>query len=145
MKTWLRNTFRQAAWAPLSVFIFYAVAGKGFNAYITYPWLDMPTHFCGGLVITYFFLVAIAHSQARLGSIPQLIQLLLSLGLTAITAVVWEFLEFSSDFLLGTRMNLGVSDTLSDLFFGLLGGVVMIGVFGRTRDLSQPVQDAVQA
>ncbi len=125
MKVWLQSTFRQAAWAPLAVFIFYAVAAKGFNAYIQYPWLDMPTHFCGGMAITYFFAVAIACAQTRIGAIPKLVQLLLSVGLTAVTAVVWEFLEFSSDFILGTKMNLGVSDTLSDLFFGLLGAVVV--------------------
>ncbi len=128
MRVWLRNTFHQAAWAPLIVFGFYAAAAKGFSAYLLYPWLDMPTHFCGGLAITYFFLAAIAHSQVQIGHIPRLIHLLASLGLTAITAVVWEFVEFSADVALGTKMNLGVSDTLSDLFFGLLGGVVMVAV-----------------
>ncbi len=133
MKEWVKNTFQQAAWAPLTVFIFYAVAAKGFNAYIIYPWLDMPTHFCGGLAITYFYLTASTHAQARIGQIPKIARLLLSLGLTAITAVVWEFLEFFSDVALGTKMNLGVSDTLSDLFFGLLGGLVMVVVRGITR------------
>ncbi len=137
MKVWLHSTFQRAAWAPLTVFIFYAVAAKGFNAYILYPWLDMPTHFCGGVAITYFYSVAIAHSQARMGAIPKLIQLMLSLGLTAITAVVWEFLEFSSDTILGTKMNLGVSRTLSDLFFGLLGGVVMATLAARSKRIAQ--------
>jgi hypothetical protein len=50
----------------------------------------------------------------------------LSLGLTAVTAVVWEFLEFLSDVTFGTHMNLGVSDTLSDLLFGLLGALVVV-------------------
>ena len=136
MKVWLRSTFQQAAWAPLVVFIFYAVAAKGFNAYIRFPWLDIPTHFCGGVAITYFFSVAIAHSQVRLGCIPNFIQLLLSVGLTAITAVVWEFLEFSADMALGTKMNLGVSDTLSDLFFGLLVGTVMVAITARSRRLA---------
>ena len=138
MKIWLKNTFQQAAWAPLLVFILYAVAAKGFNAYILYPWFDIPTHFCGGVAITYFFLAAIHHAQAKIGHIPKLIQLLLSLGLTAITAVVWEFLEFSSDIALGTKMNLGVSDTLSDLFFGLLGGLVMVAVAARARSVVLP-------
>ncbi len=133
MKVWLRTTFQQAAWAPLVVFVFDAVAESGFNADILYPWLDIPTHFCGGLAITYFFLVAIANSQVQMGRIPNLIQLLLSLGLTAITAVVWEFLEFASDVALGTKLNLGVVDTLSDLFFGLLGGAVMVAVACRSR------------
>jgi hypothetical protein len=136
MRVWLKSTFQQAAWAPIGVFVFYAVAAKGFNAYILYPWLDMPTHFCGGLAITYFYSAAIAHSQVRLGPIPDLIRLLLSLGLTAITAVVWEFLEFSSDVALNTKMNLGVADTLSDLFFGLLGGAVMVAATIRSQRIS---------
>jgi hypothetical protein len=135
MKLWLRNTFQQAAWAPCIVFIFYAIVAKGFNAYIIYPWLDIPTHFCGGVAITYFFLVATTHSQLLIGHIPRLVHLLLSLGLTAITAVVWEFLEFSSDIALGTKMNLGVFDTLSDLFFGLLGGIVMLFVAANSKKM----------
>jgi hypothetical protein len=126
MKIWLKNTFQQAAWAPLTVFFVAAIAAKGFGVYILYPWLDMPTHFCGGMAITYFFLVAIAHAQARIGNIPKLIQLVASLGLTALTAVVWEFLEYLSDITWGTKMNLGVEDTLLDLFFGLLGGVALL-------------------
>ena len=133
MRLWIRNTFRQAAWAPLAVFVFYAVAAKGFNAYILYPWLDMPTHFCGGLAITWFYLAAAEHAQALAGTIPKLARLLTSLGLTAITAVLWEFFEYSSDVLLHTKMNLGVSDTLSDLFFGLLGGAVMVGIAAFSR------------
>lgn len=128
MKLWISNTLRHAAWAPLAVFVFYAVAGKGFNAYILYPWLDMPTHFCGGLAITYFYLAAGAHAQALTGRIPEPVLRLMSLGLTALTAVCWEFFEYTSDVLLHTQMNLGVSDTLSDLFFGLLGGGVMVAV-----------------
>lgn len=126
MKTWIKNSLQNAAWAPLTVFTFYAVAAKGFDAYITYPWLDIPTHFCGGMAITYFYLVAVVHSQNLVDVFPRLIQLILSLGLAAISAVIWEFLEFSSDALWNTKMNLGVSDTLSDLFFGLLGGIVVI-------------------
>jgi hypothetical protein len=135
MKLWLRNTFQQAAWAPCIVFIFYAIAAKGFNSYIIYPWLDIPTHFCGGVAITYFFLVATTHSQLLIGHIPRVVHLLLSFGLTAITAVIWEFLEFSSDIALGTKMNLGVSDTLSDLFFGLLGGIVMLFVAASSKKM----------
>jgi len=135
MNAWINNTFRQAAWAPIAVFIFYAFAAKGFNAYILYPDLDIPTHFFGGIAITYFFLVSIGHAQSLIGRVPPIIQMPLALGLTAITAVVWEFLEFASDFALGTKMNLGVSDTLSDLFFGLLGGTVMVLMASRIKPL----------
>jgi len=126
MKAWLKNSFSEAAWAPVTVFAVYAIAAKGLNVYILYPLLDMPTHFFGGVAITYFFLAAVAHSEMLTGAIPKVIQLPLALGLAAITAVVWEFLEYISDVAFGTKMNLGVSDTMSDLFFGLLGGTVMI-------------------
>jgi len=128
MRQWITSTFRQAAWAPLAVFVFYALAAKDFNAYILYPWLDMPTHFCGGLAITYFYLVAAIHAQPLTGAIPRPVLLLMSLGVTAMTAVFWEFAEYASDVLLGTKMNLGVADTLSDLFFGLSGGTVMVAI-----------------
>lgn len=131
MQAWLRKVFKKSAWAPLSVFIFYVIAAKGFNAYMTYPWLDMPTHFVGGAAMTYFFWIAAIHVQPLLGDIPKLVQLILSCGLTAITAITWEFLEFISDFTLGTKMNLGVVDTLSDLFFGLLGAVVLVTLIYR--------------
>jgi hypothetical protein len=135
MKIWLIDSLRQAAWAPLSVFVFYATAAKVLNAYILYPTLDIPTHFCGGLAITYFFHICIVRSQILLGSIPTLIQSLLAIGLTALTAVVWEFWEYASDITLGTQMNLGVADTLSDLFFGLLGAMVMLTVVWAKRSV----------
>jgi hypothetical protein len=128
MTVWVSHTLRQAAWAPLLVFVFYAVAAKGFNAYIHFPWLDMPTHFCGGWAMTYFYAVAVDRSQDRIGRIPAVVQSVLPLGLTAITAVVWEFLEFFSDIAVGTKMNLGVADTLFDLFFGLLGSAAAIAI-----------------
>lgn len=65
IKIWLKTSFYYAAWASITVFVFYAIAAKVFNAYLIYPWLDIPTHFCEGMAMTYFF-----------------------------TAVIWEFLEF---------------------------------------------------
>ena len=69
--------------------------------------------------------------------------MLLSPGLTAITAIVQEFLEFSSDIVRGIKMNLGVSDTLSDLFFGLLGGVVMVALVAPFRRIASSTGQAV--
>ena len=129
MRHWIRRTLLQAAWAPLTIFAFYAIAAKGFNAYIKAPWLDMPTHFFGGMAMTYFYTVAIKNSQVLIGKIPRIIHSILSVGLIAINAILWEFLEYTSDLAFNTKMNLGVSDTLSDLFFGLLGGVIFVATF----------------
>lgn len=126
MKAWLYHTFRTAAWAPLLVFMFYVIAAKGFHAYLIYPNIDMPTHFLGGMAITYFYLYALHYAQNLVGPIPRLIQQLAALGLTAITAICWEFLEIVCDLAWSTQMNLGTKDTLSDLFFGLFGGTMMV-------------------
>jgi len=125
MKTWLIDTLRRAAWAPLLVFVLYIVVAKALNWYIQFPNLDMPTHFVGGLAMTYFYLTAIRSSQNMIGTIPNIVQLLFAASLTAFTAIIWEFLEKLSDSVLHTKMNLGVDDTLSDLFFGLLGAVAL--------------------
>ncbi len=126
MWLWISSTFRKAAWAPLAVFSSYVLLATATDVYVRHPWLEMPTHFCGGLAITYFFLAGSAFAQPLTGAIPKSARLAISLGLTSITAVLWEFAEYSSDILLHTKLNIGVSDIISDLFFGLVGGVVMI-------------------
>lgn len=122
--SWLKHTFRRAAWAPATVFILYVLAASGFDLYIMFPNLDMATHFIGGVSISYFYLIAISNAKKLIGDIPVVIQFLLSISLTAMTAVVWEFLEFTSDMMLGTKLNLGVSDIISDLFFGISGAII---------------------
>lgn len=126
MWLWISNTFRKAGWAPLTVFVCYVVLASATDTYVLHHWLELPTHFCGGLAITYFYLAASAQVQPLTGAIPRPVRLMLALGLTAITAIVWELLEYFSDMLLHTRLNVDVPDIVSDLFFGLLGGGVMI-------------------
>ena len=124
----LLKALRESGWAPFLVFIFYVVAAKVFDAYLRFPNLDMPTHFLGGAAITYFYFTSLRELQHVLGRIPISILAIAAFGLTAVTAVVWEFLEYGSDLIFGTKMNLGVPDTLSDLFFGLFGGFVVASV-----------------
>ncbi len=128
MKHWIKGTIKQAAWAPLTVVVVYVPAAMGLGVGIVLPWFDIPAHFFGGAAITYFFAIGITNLQRLLGTVPPVIQIALSLGLTAITAVLWEFLEYGADIALGTRLNHGVADTLSDLFFGFLGGVAAISM-----------------
>jgi uncharacterized membrane protein YjjP (DUF1212 family) len=118
----LARALQRSGWGLAAVLLFWAIAAKGFNAYILYPWLDMPTHFAGGLAIAYFFQCLIEASGPVLGATPFLIRLVAAVALTAFAAVIWESLEFLSDTFRGSHLNLGVTDTLSDLFFGVLGG-----------------------
>lgn len=124
--SWVVQTLREAFWAVALVLVFWAVAAKVFHAYILYPWLDMPTHFAGGLVAAYFVRTAIAKSQMWVGPTPIAVQLVASLGLAGVAAIIWECLEYLSDQFLGSHLNLGVTDTLSDQIFGLAGATVYV-------------------
>lgn len=132
--TWSTYTLRDAAWAPLSVFGFYLV-GLALSLYKLFPPLDIPTHFLGGIVITYFYRAAIRHSQKLVGEIPLSIQVLLAITGTGTTTILWEFSENILDFFLDTHMVRGVQDTIVDLFVGLLGALIF-SIFYRPRSLS---------
>jgi hypothetical protein len=128
---WIFTTLREAAWAPLSVFGLYWV-GLAFDLYKTFPSLDIPTHFLGGVAITYFYRSAIRNSQKLAGEIPLPIQILFAITCTGTTTILWEFYENLADFFLRTNMVRGLRDTIMDLFLGLLGALIL-SLFYRSR------------
>jgi len=121
---WVITTLKESAWAPLSVFGFY-LFGLVFHLYLLFPPLDIPTHFMGGIAITYLYRSAIRNSQKIVGDIPFPIQVIFALTCTGTTVVLWEFYENILDFFLHTHMVLGLFDTLKDMFNGLLGALVL--------------------
>jgi hypothetical protein len=128
---WILVTLRESAWAPLSVVGFYLL-GLLFGWYDSYPPLDIPTHFLGGVAITYFFRSAIRNSQAFLGETPFPIQVLFAFTCTGTVIIFWEFYENILDFLFHANNVLGLFDTLKDMFNGLLGALVLT-IFYRRR------------
>ena len=131
LATWMVDTLREAAWAPLGVLGFY-VLGLAFRLFKLFPPLDIPVHFLGGVVITYFYRSAISHSQKIVGEIPFPIQVVLAITCTGTTTILWEFYENILDFFAGTHMVRGVQDTILDLFVGLLGALTL-SLFYRRR------------
>ena len=121
--TWAVNTLHEAAWAPLGVLSLYAI-GLAFGLFKRFPPLDIPTHFLGGVVITYFYRAAIRHSQKLVGEIPFPIQILFAFTCTGATTILWEFYENILDFFAGTQMVRGLQDTIVDLSVGLFGALV---------------------
>lgn len=130
LKEWIFITFRESAWAPLTVFGLYLL-GIALNLYDLFPPLDTPTHFMGGVAITYFYRSAIFNAQKFLGETPLPIRVLLAFTSTGTTAVLWEFYENSFDYLFGTQMVRGLNDTLLDLFLGLAGALVLSLLYRR--------------
>lgn len=119
---------REAGWAPSLVFVLHVVASRGFGAYALFPPLDIPMHFFGGVAIT-FFIGRLYRAAERFGLIGQPARWLYFVVVPALaigTTVFWEFAEFLSDRLFGTRAQLGLEDTLFDMFLGCLGSLVFL-------------------
>lgn len=126
--SWIRHSLRKAGWAPSTVFGLYLVASLAFNAYAIYLWLDSVTHFAGGAALSYFLLDLFDNADDFFGHIPRSIRVVLVFSCVGTAAIFWEFYEFLSDYYFGTNMQHGRDDTMSDLFFGLLGSAVYLVV-----------------
>ena len=129
---WVGDTLREAAWAPLGVFLFYLI-GRSLQLFSLFPLLDIPTHFLGGMVITYFYRVAIRSVQTLVGEIPSPVQILFAFTSAGTTMIFWEFYEYVFDYFFHTQMVRGVTDTTVDFFVGLLGALVVSLFYRRPR------------
>jgi hypothetical protein len=121
---WIMDTLREAAWAPLGVFFFYLLA-HSLQLFDLFPPADIPTHFLGGVAITYFYRVAIRNAQRLIGQIPFLVQVIFAFTCAGTTMIFWEFYEYIFDFFFHTHMVRGVTDTTVDFLVGLLGALAL--------------------
>jgi len=124
----------------LAIFIFHILA-VCFYLYWVVWWLDIIMHVLGGLWIALLAAWFLYFSgKVNINNTSSFSVLIIILGIVALGGVLWEFFEFSFDkIILGKIENfiklagpvqLGVSDTMSDLFFdlagGLLGGLIFL-------------------
>jgi hypothetical protein len=115
----------RAGWFPTLVFLLHVFVSRVVNGYILYPPLDIPMHFLGGVAIAFFFSRCLAMvPEGVISGVPRhFAQALLVFALTCTATVFWEFAEFLSDRLFGTRAQLGLEDTLLDMALGVAGGL----------------------
>jgi hypothetical protein len=141
----LLASLREAGWAPILVFAVHVVASRGFGAYAAFPPLDIPMHFFGGIAITFFLArtYRIAAAKGLLGRPAKWLYYLLVPALATSTTVFWEFAEFLSDHYFGTHAQLGLEDTLFDMFLGCLGSLVFLGV-SATVSNRVPIPEAAE-
>jgi hypothetical protein len=105
----------------IGFYIFVLVLGL----YDLYPPLDIPSHFAGGMAITYFYRSAIRNAQTLVGDVPSLIQILFAFTSTGTTVVLWEFYENTIDYLFGFHTVRGLEETIVDMAMGLSGALVL--------------------
>ena len=83
--------------------------------------LDPIFHFLGGVAGAYAFREATLVFRRVIPSVVVDRARLFAIVAVAIAAVLWECAEFAKDQLFGSRIQLGWSDTLSDLALGVIG------------------------
>lgn len=116
-----------------------------YHWYWVYPWFDMPMHFLGGFwlaMLFFYFKPSFEFQNPKFNKLPNcLITVIIVLGFVALVGVLWEFFEFLCDAFIAANgymeaSQLGVGDTIGDLFFDLLGGLTLIltlKIFGKSK------------
>lgn len=81
-------------------------------------------HFLGGISIAYMCVLFLRFFKKEniVSFRGKFLVVFIIVSVVSLFAVFWEFLEFLSDNFLGTSNQLGLEDTLLDLFMGILGG-----------------------
>ncbi len=95
--------------------------------YWTVSWFDMPMHFLGGFWVVMVF----DYLNQRFFKLSNFwMRAVLALSFIALIGVLWEFFEFSLDNLFFLKkwgpFQGGLSDTMGDLLFDLLGGLFFL-------------------
>lgn len=141
----LKDLVFRALWFPLFVFLLHVFLSQVLRAYQKFPVLGSPMHLLGGIAITFFFsrVLTILQKSGLAGELDRRIRTMLLFALTATAAVFWEFGEFLVDHFFGTRMQLGLEDTLLDMFLGIVGGVsylsagLLVSSAGRNKRIAR--------
>lgn len=132
--------FSHAALAIVTVLVFHAFGMLGW--YEAWHFYDVPMHFAGGVAMA---MLALALWDAGVQTVTMRVKKtwvkcgffwLVVLGFVALVGIGWEWMEFVLDQLTAVRASLGLAqtsmlDTMSDLFFDLLGGGVVLCIRRR--------------
>ena len=113
----------------LLIFVLHVLA-LIFGWYWNFPNFDNVHHFLGGAWIASLFFYLRAKRPHIFDTRRNFwVALVVVLSFVSLAGVAWEFFEFSFDTFLGEpqglpKAQLGVTDTMADLFFDLLGGAL---------------------
>ena len=108
------------------------------SAYFYVWWLDLILHALGGFWLALVAMFFFSKSEKTFSEASPYFIFILVLGLVSLGGVFWEFFEYIFDMLFARRgfgrlIQLGVSDTMSDLLFDLVGGVLAQLIFWKKR------------
>ncbi len=113
-------------WLPGAFFLLNEFFNRAVNLYEHFPWVDIPMHTVGGVIIAYSMEVFfdICRQKKYIGKLHPALHVLFLTALVGTIAVLWEFHEFIRDTFFREHTQPSVPDTMLDLFLGLLGGFI---------------------
>jgi|TARA_Y100000310_G_scaffold337250_1_gene423856 hypothetical protein len=122
------NDLKNISWFfifPVFVLIAHIFLLFVFDVYAIFPWFDIPMHFVGGVSIGIMYFLILKYSQRQnYLKTNSFFNVLFIFALVSLTAVLWEFFEFSLTYLTGFSLQGNLSDTMLDLFLGMSGGLL---------------------
>ena len=106
---------REVSWAPLTIIILHAIAGKVFGHE---PYVDPVMHFLGGVAVAFFLRQTAIIAAPLLGTLKPLTLDLLAFGLSCTATLYWEIGEYIVDLVFGTNIQISKMNTMRDLILG---------------------------
>jgi len=109
------------------------VSGNVLGRYrLFYPFYDKAAHLISSITVAALgFVAAVILDQYTEIKLNRYLIAFFVVIFTMAMGAVWEISEFLSDQFLGTQMQVDLEDTMYDLIFDLVGGII-IGVLGNT-------------
>lgn len=116
-----------------NIFIFLAhFLGSIVNLYNSIWWYDLFTHYLSGAFAS-TIAIFIMKRLNKYNYHDILFNILFALGITFLSAGVWEILEFSSDIIFNTNLQhhieTGVKDTMEDIIAAFLGSITWLFIY----------------
>ena len=130
LQQWIIVSLKKYGWLPVILFTFHLAVSRIFQLYDLYPSIDIPMHFIGGFCIAYFLKGSYltAKRLKLLGQPTNVLGIITVFALVGLSTILWEFSEFSYDFIFHTALQTGLADTMLDMFLGMLGGIVLLAM-----------------
>lgn len=131
IKKYMSLSLKFVSYVFFLLLILYVVC-LGFNLFNNFEWVDIPMHFLGGFLAggIFFFLFGyfFENDDVFKNNIERSKIIILSASFAALIGVLWEFFEFFLELSFFTGQIQGIRDTMGDLFWDIIGGIV-IGVW----------------
>jgi hypothetical protein len=117
----LSRLLREALWAPAAIALAAFVLGR-------IPGVDVWwfMHLAGGAAVALCYLRLIALAGRRFGTMHAGVRYVLAFALACSTALAWELTEFALDETLGSALQEGLMDTMSDLMLSVCGAAAYL-------------------